>query len=161
MDQAHETAHRNGRFALLFIGIGGLLALESFTDLSFIHKLWPLLITMLGIGFIGIFKARGRREVVYLIPGVYLICFSILALFANFYSWSILTRTWPLFIAFLGLSFFLSFLFARQRALYLLTGLMLVSISSVFFLVFSISGQLWWTIFILAGMSILISERAR
>ena len=68
----------------------------------------PLLITSLGGGLVGIFHQRGRRESVFLGAGVYLICFSLLALYCSFTSWSRLAVLWPLFIGFLGVAFLAS-----------------------------------------------------
>jgi hypothetical protein len=43
----------------------------------------------------------------------------------------------------------------------LLPGLLLISLTAVFFFVFAVSVHLWWTAFILAGLSFLISDRTR
>jgi hypothetical protein len=138
-----------------------LFGVDSVFHLSFVYKLWPLIITMLGIGFIGIFKTRDRKEAMYLIVGVYLICFSGLALWCDFTSWNGLSGLWPLFITFMGIAITLAYALCSKRKIWLLSGLLLISMSVVFFLVFSISRDLWWTVFLLAGTSIWISERDR
>jgi len=154
-----EKLSSYGRFAILLFVIGGLFAIDSWFHLSFIYKLWPLIITMLGIGFIGIFKTRDRKEALYLAVGIYLICFSGLALFCDFTHWGVLKTLWPIFISFLGIAITFSYVLCQKRAAWLLAGLLLISTSAVFFLVFSVSKDLWWSVFLLAGMSVWIAER--
>jgi len=150
-----------GRFAILLFVIGVLFGIDSLFHLSFVYKLWPLIITMLGIGFIGIFKTRDRKEAKYLTVGIYLICFSGLALWCDFTHWGSLKTLWPLFIAFLGIAVTFAYALCRKKYLWLLIGLLLISTAVVFFFVFSISGELWWTVFLLAGLSVWIAERDR
>ncbi len=154
-----EKISSYSRFAVLLFTIGGLFAVDSLFHLSFIYKLWPLIITMLGIGFIGIFKTRDRKESLYLSVGIYLVCFSFLALFCDFTNWAILKSFWPIFIAFLGISITFSYALCQKKTAWLLAGLLLLSTSAVFFLVFSVSKELWWSVFLLAGMSVWIAER--
>jgi hypothetical protein len=154
-----EKGSSLGRFAILLFVVGGLLGVDSVLHLSFVYKLWPLIITMLGIGFVGIFRTRDRREALYLTVGLYLICFSGLALWCDFTRWGSLQTLWPLFVAFLGIAVTCDYVFCRKKHTWLLIGLLLISTSVVFFLVFSISHDLWWTVFLLAGMSVWISER--
>jgi hypothetical protein len=148
-----------GRFAVLLLVIGALLGIDSVWHLSFIYKLWPLIITMLGIGFLGIFKTRNRKEALYFTVGIYLICFSGLALYCDFTSWGALKSLWPFFITFLGIAMTLGYVFCQKKNIWLLIGLLLLSTSIVFFFVFSISSDLWWTVFLLAGASVWIAER--
>lgn len=156
---AKEKLSSYGRFAILLLVIGALLGIDSVCRLSFIYKLWPLVITMLGIGFIGIFKTRNRREALYLTVGIYLICFSGLALYCDFTSWASLKKFWPFFVMFLGIAVTGDYIFCRKKNIWLLAGLLLISTSIVFFFVFAISTDLWWTVFLLAGASIWIAER--
>jgi hypothetical protein len=149
------------RFAFLLIVIGLLLSIDSFLGMPIVYKFWPLIIAVLAVGFLGIFIRRNRREPVFLSTSVYLICFTGLALYCNFTSWSNLRQVWPLFITFLGIVFLSIFLFYKRKYLFLLLGLLLLSLSAVFFLVFSLGGQYWWTVFILVGLSILIAEKRR
>lgn len=149
------------RFGIILVVIGLLLAIDTILKLSLIYKLWPVLITIVGVGFIGIFKQRSRKEPLYIDIGIYFIGFSILALYCNFTSWSALSKLWPLFIAILGLSLVGGFIFCRRHYLQLLMGLLLISLSIVFFFVFTLDSRLWWTGFILGGISILVSEMAK
>jgi hypothetical protein len=149
------------RLALILIVLGLLFAVDSYVGAAIVWRLWPLMITIMGVGFLGIFARRESREAPYLIVGVYLICFSALALYCNFTTWAVLAALWPLFVGFLGLSLLAAFIWHRRNRRTLLMGLLLASLAAGFFFVFSISGGLWWTIFVLAGASIRRAERAR
>ena len=157
--QPKQTLSSYGRFAILLLVIGALLGVDSVCHLSFIYKLWPLIITILGIGFIGIFRTRNRKEALYLSVGIYLICFSGLALFCDFTSWAMLKKFWPYFVMFMGIAVTGAYIFCKKKNIWLLAGLLLISMSVVFFFVFSISVDLWWTVFLLAGASVWIAER--
>lgn len=146
------------RLALLLLVIGLLFALDSFLKLDVIHRLWPMLLAVTGIGLIGIFLKGHVRVPMFLIAGVYLVCFSGLALFCNFTSWAALGHLWPLFITFLAVVFVALFCFHQARRAYLTMGLLLASASVVFYLTLSVSARLWWTVFVLAGLSILVVE---
>jgi len=153
---ASRTARRLG---LLSIVIGVLLALDTFLGLSLVYKLWPVLVAMVGIGLIGIFVRGNPKVPMFLVAGVYLLCFSGLALFCNFTSWALMANLWPLFITFLGMVFVALFFFREKRHAYLLTGLLLVSLSVVFCVILTVGVDWWWTIFVLTGLSILLAEQ--
>ena len=148
------------RLGTLLIVIGVLLAVDSYTELAIVHRLWPLLLTLLGGGFVEIFRRRARKEAPYLFIGVCLIGFSILALICNFTSWGILGTWWPAFIGIPGIGLIAAFLFAGRRKLTLLGGLLLVSLAIGFQLIFNGQPHLWWTILILLGVSAIATERA-
>jgi len=145
------------RLAVFLLLLGMLFSIDTIIGYSFVYKLWPIVILNLGIGFIGIFIKRNAREALYLVVGEYLVLFSFLAFYCNFTSWRILSHLWPLFVTFLGCSLITHFIVHRQRRLVLFLGLLLVALSLSLYLVFSVGGHYWWTIFILAGLSILIS----
>jgi hypothetical protein len=147
------------RFAIMLLVIGALLGVDSMWHLAFFYKLWPVIITILGAGFIGIFRTRGRKEAMYLTVGIFLICFSGLAQYCVFTWWSRLATLWPLFVTFSGIAMIFAYHFCQKKKNRLLVGLLLVSLSIVFFFVFSISAGLWWTAFLLVGASVWIAER--
>ena len=164
MQEQHES---NGndivsrRLAVLLIVIGGLFAADSALDLSVAPKLWPVLLTIVAIGLIGIFIKRSSRGAGYLGGGVYLLCFSGLALYCNFTAWGRLGATWPAFVAFLAFAFLSVFFACGRNRWYLLLGLLLLSTAVVLWLFLALSGRLWWTAFILVGVSLLVWERVR
>jgi len=147
------------RLGVILIIIGALFAVETLFGVRFLYRLWPAFLTLTGIGFIGIFYKREKREGLYLALGAFLICFSALALYCNYYSWAMLGRLWPLFITFLGFSFLLINYLKARRRFFLFLGLILISLSAVFLLTFSVNQGLWWIIFILLGLSIIITGR--
>ncbi len=156
MIEQENTTYK--RFAYLLIIIGVLLAADSYWNVSIFLKLWPLLVLMLGTGFIGIFAKKKRRGFTYFVIGIYLILFTGLALYCNFTSWGILSTYWPIFITFLGLVFVSIFMYNKASRVTLFLGLSLIFLSLYFFLIFSIGSNAWWTIFVLVGLSILLSR---
>jgi hypothetical protein len=155
---AGPTARRLG-FLLIVIGV--LLALDTFLNLAVVYRLWPVLIGMVGIGLIGIFFKGNSRVPMFLAAGVYLVCFSGLALFCSFTSWATMASLWPLFVTFLGVVFVALSFYRERRPAYLLTGLLLVSLSAVFSVTLTFGANWWWTVFILVGLSVLIAEKAK
>ncbi|HBM15662.1 MAG TPA: hypothetical protein DD381_04870 [Lentisphaeria bacterium] len=156
MNELENTTHI--RFAFLLILIGLLLAVDSFFKISLFIKLWPLLALMLGIGFIGIFNKQRKRGFSYLVIGIYLILFTILALFCNFTSWDLLSIYWPIFITFLGVVFLAIYFYRKTSRATLFIGVILIFLSLYFLFIFSLGSDQWWTIFILVGLSILLSR---
>ena len=152
---------RYGRLGILLAAVGIILGVDVVADLSFLYKLWPLLTALLGAGFIGIYIKRDRREAGYIGLGTWFVQFSAFALYCNFTSWGELARLWPLFIAFTGVSFLFSFFMSRTKPLLLLGGLLFISVSTIFLIVFQLSHRLWWTSFLFAGASFLVFDRVR
>ena len=150
-----------GRLGILLAIIGILLAIDALTDLSFIYRLWPLLSAVLGIGFIGIYIRRARREALYIGIGVYALGFSGLALYCSLTSWASLATLWPAFIFLMGVSFLFAFFFGSRRPLMLLTGLIFISLSILFYSLFGLNQRFWWLVFIFAGVSFLIFDKVR
>lgn len=146
------------RLGILLIIIGIFLAINSYLGFSG-YKLWPVLSLSLGLAFIGIF--RNHREAIYLAIGVYIVSFSFLALYCNFTLWGNLAYLWPLFITFLGIVFITLFFYYKKKPILLFIGFLLLVLSVFFFLVFSVSAQLWWTIFIFVGLCILLSVKSK
>ena len=150
-----------GRLGILLAAIGAVLAVDATAHLSVLYKLWPLLCTVLGTGFFGIYLQRARRESSYVVVGTYIVGFSILALYCNFTSWNNLAALWPAFIALLGVAMIAGFIAGGRQPAMLLSGLLFFSMAVVFFLVFSLSHHLWWSVFILVGSSFVIYDRVR
>ena len=159
MNSFENTTYR--RLAIFLIMIGLLFAIDSLFKLSIVYRLWPVVIAILGIGLVGIFLKRKASGALYLAVGEYIICFSGLALYCNFTSWQNMARIWPLFIVSLGIVFITLFFLYRRRRSLLFLGLLVFSLSIFFFLILSFGSQFWWTIFILVGLSILLSGRIK
>lgn len=154
----HEKYKKIGIF---FILLGIAFAVESRLRFHILYKFWPLVIISLAGGFAGIYIRRNRREFFFLAISVYLALFGLLALYLNFTAWNQLSFLWPLFIGFLGLSSLFVFILHSRNRMYLFLSLFMLSMSTIFFLVFYLSGQLWWLTFILLGFSILVTGRIK
>jgi hypothetical protein len=164
MSTHSHTGHHVGRytrFGILLGVVGIVLGIDMMAQLYVLYKLWPMLLTLLGTGFIGIYLRRGRAEAAYVAVGVYIIGFSALALYCNFTAWSRLSFLWPVFVGLMGVSFVSAFGTGARKPLLLLSGLLFLSLGVVFYIVFELSSQLWWTVFILAGISFFIFDRVR
>ncbi|MHC4661515.1 MAG: hypothetical protein ACYS8W_07480 [Planctomycetota bacterium] len=159
MNDLENVTYR--RLAILLIAIGVILAVDAFLGYSAAYKLWPVLILLPGIGFIGIFVKQKGRGALYLAIGEYLILFMGLALYCNFTSWRNLARIWPVFVTFFAIVLLSMFIFHHRNRFLFFLGLLLLFLSLFFFLVFSIGAQYWWAIFILVGLSILLSGKLK
>lgn len=157
--QKHLIQENYKKLGIVFIFLGLIFATETFFKIRILYKVWPVIITILGMGYIGIFYKRESREGFFLGIGVYLILFSFLALYCNFTSWKQLSFLWPLFVVFLGISFIAIVIFKLKNKLLLFLGLIMVSISITFFLTSSIHSKFWWSILIFLGISILVMGR--
>lgn len=156
INEQENTTYKRLSYMLILIGI--LLALDSYLGISLFLNLWPLLVLVLGIGFLGIYSKGKRRGFTYLVIGIYLILFTFLALYCNFTSWALISIYWPIFITFLGLVFIAIFIYKKASRIMLFLGLTLIFLSLYFFVVFSMGSSAWWTIFMLIGLSILLSR---
>ena len=149
------------RIALFLILLGMVFGVETHLRVHILYRMWPLVLTVWGGGFIGIYIRRQRREAMFLSLGIFSIFFSLIALYCNFTGWDVLARIWPTFVGFLSLTFLFLFMYHKRRPTYLMLGLFLGLLAIGFFLVFYLSSSLWWTIFPLVGLSILIAGRLR
>lgn len=158
-DQAsRRTATRLG---VLLLAVGALATVDAALDWTLTYYLWPLLILLLAGGLLGLFAKSGRRARLGLAVGTFLLCFAVMALVLNIVGWPLLVRLWPLFIAFVGISFIVCYVWSGRRRFDLLAGLLLLSLSIVFALVFAVDGRYWGVGLMLAGASILAAEKAR
>ena len=145
------------RLGILLIAIGLASAAGSYFGFPAVYKLWPLLVLSLGIGFVGIFAKRKARGALHLALGEYLILFSGLALYCNFTSWRNLKHLWPVFVAFLGVVFATVLVFRRGSRFLLFLSLLFLLLSASMFVMYYLGSQYWWSLPILAGLSILVA----
>ena len=146
-------------FAAICIIVGVLFLLENYDIISGIFNLWPIFPLFLGWGLTLIFLKRGRKDLVALGAGVYLICFSLLAFYFNLTSWTTIADTWPIFIGFLGITFLIVAYFDRRRAIYLLIGIFLCFLYANFVLIFTVDVRLWPISLVLLGVCIFLVRR--
>lgn len=154
--EQENTTYR--RLACILILIGVLLGVDSFIGSTVFLNLWPILVLVLGLGFIGIFSKGRRKGFTYLVIGIYMILFTALALYCNFTTWSILNKFWPIFIMFLGVAFIIICFANKSHKIMFFAGLLLIFLAIYFYAIFSITTNAWWSIFILAGICILLSR---
>lgn len=149
------------RVGVFLIVAGLVFALETHFRVHVLYRLWPLVLTIWGAGFIGIYTHRERRDAMFLGIGIYIILFSAISQYFSFAGWGAISRLWPAFIGFLGITFLLIYGFHKRQRIYLLLGMFLSSMAMVFSLVFALSWTLWWTTFVFVGVSILVGGRAK
>lgn len=146
---------------ILAVAVGFLLLLEEAGVLEGVHKLWPVFPAAVGLGLILLFRRR-RNDLVLLGIGSYLLVSSAVFFACNFTSWEILARAWPLFVALLGITSCVVAIYAgRTRRILFLSGVFLVIVAVVLFLVFAVNTRLWPLSLVLFGAWILLVTRAR
>lgn len=142
---------------ILSIAVGVLLLMEQADILTGVHKLWPLFPAFVGTGLILLFFRRSRRDLLLLGMGVYLLVAAAVFFTCNFTSWSFLSQAWPLFVALLGLVSVLASAFAgKTRQVLWLSGLLLIIVAFVLFLVFTVNLRLWPISLVLFGTWVLL-----
>jgi hypothetical protein len=147
---------------VLSVIAGILLLCENFGLLGRVHQLWPVFPAFAGLGFVMLFVQRGRCDTVLLGIGSYLLGLSVLFFALNFTDWALLARAWPVFIGLLGLSSLLVAPYAlRAQEAFWISGIFLVLLASVFYLVFGVSPRLWPASLVLFGAWILVLTWAR
>jgi hypothetical protein len=149
-----KVNHEFNVLAGLFILIGVLLILENNGILPGIHKFWPALLSLLGIGMTLLFFSD-KKDVGLLWFGSFMLMLSIFFFYLNFNSWSALKSLWPIFITILGVSAFICYFPNKNRVL-LFLGLFGIMLSAAFILIFSVSESLWPVSLIVTGLFIYI-----
>ncbi|HEY3356689.1 MAG TPA: hypothetical protein VGQ83_25790 [Polyangia bacterium] len=148
--------------AILSVIAGALLLCENFGLVGPVHRLWPVFPGFLGLGLAMLFVQRGKRDLVLLGIGSYLLGLSALFLVLNYTHWGLLARAWPVFLALLGLSSLVVAPFARwMRGAFWVSGGFLVLLAVAFYLIFGLNPRLWPACLVLFGLWILILTCAR
>lgn len=143
-----------GVFSIL---VGLLLLFEQAGYLPGIHRLWPVFPALVGFGLVAVFLERGRRDPLLLGIGGYLLAVSIVFFVCNYTSWAPLAKAWPVFIALFGAVSAAASPFAeRTRRILWSSGLFLIVLAAVFFLVFQVDARLWPLSLVLLGTWILL-----
>ena len=90
----------------LLILIGVLVTLENFQVIGAVSAHWPLLLIILGLGFLMLFYQRQRSDAVLLWLGSFLTILAFFCYYLNFFAaWSRLSWLWPFFLGIVGMSF--------------------------------------------------------
>jgi hypothetical protein len=138
---------------LIITGID--LTLENFHIIAGVSRLWPVLVLVLGVGFLLLFFERGKRDPVLVWLGTFLTLLSALFLYLNYASWSLMQSLWPFFLGITGVSF-LSAYFTDRNSVYMYMAIALIMLFLAFYLVFSISLLLWPLSLVVFGISLLV-----
>ncbi len=146
--------------AVLSIIVGLLLLLENFGYIKNVNLLWPVFPLVIGIGLIMLFFQSGRRDLKILGIGLFLAQSSVIFFFYNFSSWSIISKTWPLFLLCLGISSFSAAFFRRDAKILKNSGLFLMFLALAFILIFSLDARFWPVSLVLFGIWLLTIKGA-
>ena len=138
---------------LVFVGM--LLILETFGFVGKIHRFWPLLPLIIGIGLLMIFFKDYKRDYGFLALGIIITTNSMLFLYLSLTGYSKLSFLWPIFLIFFGIMFGVMGYYSNRK-LYTYLAIFFVLIGILFFAVFSISYRLWPLSFIIIGMSLVL-----
>jgi len=150
--------HRTAQYlAPLLILIGVLVTLENFQLVGAVSAHWPLLLIILGLGFLMLFFQRQRSDAVLLWLGSFLTILALFCYYLNFTSWARLARLWPIFLGIVGLSF-LALGLDTRRPLYLYFAGSFIALFVILMLVFTVSTRLWPMSFVVFGLSLLVLE---
>ncbi len=141
---------------LLIIG-GTLITLENFSVISGVSFHWPVLLLIVGCGFVLLFFQRDKVDPVLLWLGSFLVILAIFFYYLNCTSWSKLSSLWPFFLGIVGLSFLSVGIFTR-KLMFAYFASAFIALFIIFSLVFSVSTKFWPMSFVVFGISLLILE---
>lgn len=160
---------KRGKFtalALLSIAAGTILTLDNFGVTSGAWRLWPVFPLFIGLGGILFFRKQkaaspadrrvNRADPIPFGIGAYLVMVSIFFFYLNYTRWELLSKAWPAFIGFFGLSVLIASIFSEKKRRFALSGLFLTFLSVIFFMVFTLDARLWPISFILFGVWVLL-----
>jgi hypothetical protein len=143
--------------ATLLILAGALVTLENFAVIRGVSFHWPVLLLIVGCGFVLLFFQTEKVDLVLLWLGTFLVILAIFFYYLNWTSWSKLSSLWPFFLGIVGLSFLSVAIFIR-KLLFAYFASAFIALFIIFSLVFSVSTKLWPMSFVVFGMSLLILE---
>lgn len=141
----------------LFVFAGVIVTLENFHILRGISQHWPVLLALVGGGFILLYFQRQQGDLVLLWLGSFLIALSAFFYYLNLTAWSRLATQWPGFLGVVGVSF-LSIAIAKRLPLYAALALVFLALFVILGLVFSVSTRLWPISFVVFGLSLLVLD---
>lgn len=142
--------------AVLCILAGFLLVLNNIGIIGGVWKLWPIFPLFLGLGGIWFFKMGKGRNLIPLGIGAYLTLISIFFFALNYTTWSHMAKMWPVFIGVFGISILVIACFAEKKKWFAASGLLLVFLAAIFFMVFTIDVGLWPISLMLFGIWLLL-----
>jgi uncharacterized membrane protein HdeD (DUF308 family) len=143
--------------SVILILAGAIITIENFHIINGISRHWPVLLIILGTGFIILFFQRLQQDTAMIWLGSFIAMLGILFYYLNYAGWRNLGHAWPVFLAIVGLSFSMVSIFKRKRV-YILSSLAFITLFLIFFLVFTISSKFWPLSLLLLGVDLLLIE---
>ena len=142
--------------ALLIIGmiviLLGILFMGPSLGMFSLTKMWPAFILLSGIGFF-IFAFAYPKLIGLLMPASILTISSIPLFMSTFTgNWEQMARLWPVFLLSVAIGFFLMYFRSRGNKGLLISGLIIIAIAIVGYLIFNYIRFLFPILFIAGGL---------
>lgn len=153
------TLARYDALAGLLILAGAVLLGGNLGWAASLARLWPVFVLLAGGALIVAGLRRGPLGGGPVGAGTFLVLTAVLFQYLSLVGWEQMEACWPLFVGFLGASIFASGVGGRLRGPVLFLSAVLVLLSLVFFLVFTIDPALWPLSLVLFGLSLLLLGR--
>ncbi|MBN2275331.1 MAG: hypothetical protein JXR41_05990 [Bacteroidales bacterium] len=143
--------------SVILILAGAIITTENFSIISGVSRHWPLLLLILGCGFIILFFQQQHQDLAMIWLGSFIATLGLFFYYLNFTGWKRLGHDWPVFLGIVGLSFLLVSVF-RRKMVYWLSALSFITLFLIFFLVFTISSKFWPLSLLLLGVDLLLID---
>jgi hypothetical protein len=143
--------------SIILILAGAVITSENFNIITGVSRHWPVLLIILGSGFIILFFQRLQQDIAMLWLGSFIGTLGLFFYYLNYTGWKRLGHDWPVFLAVVGLSFLLVSVFKRKMV-YILSAVSFITLFLIFFLVFTISSKFWPLALLLLGVDLLLID---
>jgi uncharacterized membrane protein HdeD (DUF308 family) len=143
--------------SVILIIAGVIITFENFSLISGVSRHWPILLIILGTGFILLFFNKQQQDIAMLWLGSFIALLGCFFYYLNFTSWKNLGHDWPVFLVIVGLSF-MSVAIFRRKMIYILSSLSFITLFIIFFLVFTVSSKFWPLSLLLLGLDLLLID---
>ena len=143
--------------SVILILAGAIITIENFNIVNGVSRHWPVLLIILGTGFLILFFQRLQQDITMMWLGSFIAMLGLFFYYLNFTGWKRLGHDWPAFLAIIGMSFLLISVF-RRKMVYILSSLSFITLFLIFFLVFTISSKFWPLALLLLGVDLLLID---
>ena len=135
----------------------GVFFLVARFNLFAVDKIWPLILLILGIGFLMAFRID-TRNYGFLMPAAILIVSSLPLFYCAFTSWEKMIGLWPLFLVAPAIGFFLMFAYKPEEQNLLLPAWVLLSVGLLFLLLINFLAQYWPLVLLVLGLLLIFAN---
>lgn len=134
----------------------GLLFVGPTLGLFSITRTWPVILLLLGIGFI--FSVAGTPKVYgLLMPGAILTISSLVLLRCSWTGdWSQMETLWPIFLISVSVGFFLMYFIGPKNKALLIPALVVIGVGILAFLIFNYINFLFPILFLAGGLVLIL-----